>query len=371
MKTKKRAILWFMAIIVSAELNCYAGTVPYVLRPLSRAERNIDDAGTTDERVLRILVGPASFAHGTNAATDLVSVIHWPPAVMGIMAQAAGARGLPFAQNLNMLQERLMDVQNDVMLLQGKNAKYIDRVRAGERVTYEEAQPLLGELLRIQRSLNMWRRMFDILRPNLVVLAAFRDEVIEMEKWWNIVDEIIADRIHMMSGEITEDEALLNTVLEDVTDPEQILTLEKWQIDAIEVKGTPVDIYIKGRYRSIMSLVCNSICNAFKHGKATKVWVTLREDLAGGKVILSVKDNGNGFVVDPTTSNKAFHTTGGTGIGLTESRIIVADSEGIMDIVSAPGQGAEFIFTFPLSRIQMAPPTATIVKRVNVIDNQI
>jgi len=78
--------------------------------------------------------------------------------------------------------------------------------------------------------------------------------------------------------------------------------------------------------------------------------VMLGDNLAGDEVWVRVRDNGPG--IDEATRDKIwspFYTTKetGTGLGLALSRKIVDAHGGDMELTSPPGEGSEFVLTFP------------------------
>jgi two-component system sensor kinase FixL len=74
------------------------------------------------------------------------------------------------------------------------------------------------------------------------------------------------------------------------------------------------------------------------------------ENLAGTELWLRVRDNGPGM--DPDTLHKIFspfYTSkdGGTGLGLAISKKLVDSHGGSIEAHSSPGDGTEFVLTFP------------------------
>jgi len=83
--------------------------------------------------------------------------------------------------------------------------------------------------------------------------------------------------------------------------------------------------------------------------------ITLRIAPRGGFVELAVRDSGPG-IEEPTRAQlfEPFFTTraldGGTGLGLAVVRSIIDEHGASIEVVSAPGQGAEFVVRFPISK---------------------
>jgi signal transduction histidine kinase len=81
-----------------------------------------------------------------------------------------------------------------------------------------------------------------------------------------------------------------------------------------------------------------------------RIQVISGEDLAGREVWLRVRDNGPGIepealarIFSPFYSSK----TSGTGLGLAISKKLVDAHGGSIEVQSTPGQGTEFLLTFP------------------------
>lgn len=94
---------------------------------------------------------------------------------------------------------------------------------------------------------------------------------------------------------------------------------------------------------AIFRLVQEALSNVEKHAGAERVWVTM-ECLGGRVVQLTVKDDGAGFDPDLVLSS-----TAGAKFGLLGMRERAELVGGTMTIQSAPGQGTELTFQFPVT----------------------
>jgi signal transduction histidine kinase len=103
--------------------------------------------------------------------------------------------------------------------------------------------------------------------------------------------------------------------------------------------------------RVVINLVGNAL-DALDQGIAPypRVEVRMGENLAGSEVWLRIKDNGPGIENEAVSRLfSPFYTSraDGTGLGLSISKRIVDAHGGDIEVTSVPGEGAEFLLTFP------------------------
>jgi signal transduction histidine kinase len=103
--------------------------------------------------------------------------------------------------------------------------------------------------------------------------------------------------------------------------------------------------------RVIINLVGNAI-DALEEAQVDNpcVEVSMGENLAGSEIWVRIRDNGVG--IDPDTAAKIFSPfvtakAGGTGLGLAITKKLVESHGGSIELFSEPGQGAEFVLSFP------------------------
>jgi len=103
--------------------------------------------------------------------------------------------------------------------------------------------------------------------------------------------------------------------------------------------------------RVIINLVGNAI-DALEEAQVDEpcVEVSMGENLAGSEIWVRIRDNGVG--IDPDTAAKIFSPfvtakAGGTGLGLAITKKLVESHGGSIELFSEPGQGAEFVLSFP------------------------
>ena len=116
---------------------------------------------------------------------------------------------------------------------------------------------------------------------------------------------------------------------------------------------------LPGDFGQLLQLAENLVGNALRYGcsaKSCAVAVAVRAE--GGRVVLTVRDQGDGIAPDhlPRLTERFYRVdsarsreSGGTGLGLAIVKHIVERHRGTLDIRSAPGKGTEVTVTLPLS----------------------
>ena len=87
-----------------------------------------------------------------------------------------------------------------------------------------------------------------------------------------------------------------------------------------------------------------AINNVLRHARAHNLWVRLF--VAGGRLALSVRDDGRGFDLDGVRRRAA----SGASLGLVGMEERIALAGGSFELRAAPGQGTVLLATFPLQR---------------------
>jgi signal transduction histidine kinase len=112
---------------------------------------------------------------------------------------------------------------------------------------------------------------------------------------------------------------------------------------------------VRGEFKRALQIVMNLLTNAIRYSpEGGMVWI--RTDREGDLAALIIADQGKGIApedqarifdkferVDPTEA-------GGTGLGLYIARRLARAMGGDLSVDSAPGQGARFTFSLPLSK---------------------
>jgi PAS domain S-box-containing protein len=118
----------------------------------------------------------------------------------------------------------------------------------------------------------------------------------------------------------------------------------------------PQSLFVAGDRDRLNQVVANLVSNAIKYTEGGFVY--LRAKASGDKAIISVQDSGIGMSSDEhgkifdqfyRIDNMVTRKTGGTGIGLSIVKKIVAMHNGEIAVHSEPGQGSTFEIRLPLA----------------------
>ena len=119
--------------------------------------------------------------------------------------------------------------------------------------------------------------------------------------------------------------------------------------DAASASGFEYELTARiGRYPRPLENLCyrvlqEAIANVRRHARARTVTVTLVQE--GGDILCEISDDGVGFDLDGALDRNRMRLH----LGLESIRERVDVAGGTLDIRTAPGEGATFTFTFPLS----------------------
>jgi len=161
---------------------------------------------------------------------------------------------------------------------------------------------------------------------------------------------------HLLRFAREEDQGLSLLDMADVVES----ALESFK-DRAERIGVSVDSQIDcagsmmGDAEQLRRVLINLIGNALdaldeSNTPYPRLEVRMGENLAGSEVWVRINDNGPGIdsdAVDRLFSPFYTSRANGTGLGLSISKKIVAAHGGDIEVMSVPGEGAEFLLTFP------------------------
>ena len=222
-------------------------------------------------------------------------------------------------------------------------------------VSHELRTPVAGVLGFLETSLDHWETMDDTARRSAVSRAAAN-----------------ARRLQAMARDVLDTQNLEAGHLVQVLGPVQLVAEVQDAVEAQRdldgerafVVDTPDEhVWVQADADRVQQVLANLLENARKNAPVVSpVEVSLRVD--GGEAVVTVRDHGPGIteeardrIFDKFVRGRGESVTG-TGLGLYISRQIVEAHGGRIWVDSAPGEGATFHFTLPLSsRSGEAPRT--------------
>jgi signal transduction histidine kinase len=123
----------------------------------------------------------------------------------------------------------------------------------------------------------------------------------------------------------------------------------------IDLPPSDENLDAQGEFRRVLQIMVNLIANAVRYSpKGSSIW--LRTEREGDLAAVIVADQGKGIpVADQDRIFEKFERVdpsepGGSGLGLFISRRLARAMGGDITVDSAPGQGARFVLTLPLTK---------------------
>ncbi|MDD4899260.1 MAG: ATP-binding protein [Candidatus Omnitrophica bacterium] len=302
---------------------------------------------------VRILAAVASFDHGTNFATQILDKLSKMEDQFDNLLEIVGDSD-PEAQ------EYVEQIQNICGRLRYIYEKTLEVIHPEKSDT-----DLDGRIKRENENIPKWHQMLiDIAEQLNDCNQALREIAQRTEdsdeqralkdllKYSEETQAVIEDRLDMIEGEKSDNLVDANEI---VTDLRQLIAIPyklESVLDRIIINPVPGRILVQGNRRSIISMITNLVSNALEYaGEDATVTVSIREE--EGRVVITVADNGVGIepVVLDAMGNP-FFTTGGTGIGLTECKILAENHGGWLEVESELGVGTTFTINLPVAEPQ-------------------
>ena len=309
------------------------------------------ESAEPSEKAVRIAVGLASFGHGTNEDTEFLSRAQ---ALIFVTARAKmtitqNAKLAQYHTDIEMFNAKLNQAISTLSALHGKA---LDSIRGGTLTGSE----VLSWLQQTEEAYNLFtecKQCLDSLKDKLQPSLSEQENtvLIQWESRMNAVYSMLADRLYLMTGKISEERFTLDDIFAHFFEHLSLTSGGAFK-QYFELKISDTPIYIKGNRISAISLLCNLADDCFRYAikfRKDDAKVIINAKIEGGKVVITISDNGNGMSPEELVNIwKPFHTTGGTGIGLTESRLIVKDHGGTIDVKSELGKGTTFTLRLPV-----------------------
>jgi len=303
---------------------------------------NNDVSGIYDGEAVRVLTAVGSFSHGTNRATEVRSPIG--NAFMHSMVvrdDVLKEESLyAYHEEVKAIHEKVVEATDIVVNTHNASIRAIEYMRrdgvppdaqeaAGWKEDLKKAYKLLVE------SRSRLNDMAGEIRPHLESHSYMCLVFMSMELERGI--PALRDRICLMDGRVEDEVFDLREILEGLYDELADVTEKDFREHfRIDVPDGP--LLIRGNRRSVISLMCNLAANGHRHAKelmGDAARVTICAHKEGDKVKITVSDNGIGIPREELADVwEPFYSTTGSGIGLTEARLIAEDHGGGITIES-------------------------------------
>ncbi|MDD4013556.1 MAG: ATP-binding protein, partial [Candidatus Omnitrophica bacterium] len=305
-----------------------------------------------DEEDVRIVASLASFGHGTNEVTEVTTLVGPVMGMTDILRETM--KGDPS------IREKMKDVLENVTLLHSSLNTFFDlyskasmAVR-GNTLNKIDAKRWRNDAVEALRNV---KSSFKALAQGRVLN---REDIPEKDMFRVIMEQLkgdaiqaLEDRVRLMKGELSGDVVDLNDLLNKFDDTIRIKE-GKMLRKSFRLTRSDAPVLVRGNEISLLSMICNIASNGACYAYAARgddAKVDIRLSVDGGEAVLTISDNGPGMAEEGIAKlEKPFYTTGGTGIGMTESRSTARMHGGKILIKSKEGEGSTFEIRLPLAR---------------------
>lgn len=301
------------------------------------------------------VVSMASFGHGTNQATEVMSTLNGAVGfveLIGDEAQLDKKVAAVVMGDANILSDLKYSLNTFAKLFQDANAAvHFNGLNKIDIAAWRsDAKTALARLKKAKTMLDENRDYFVYGTGNA-----------EAEELFNtlqasILPELVPmleDRVMLATGELSSEVVDLNDVFTAFHE-NLIIKARQMTRESISLEPAEVPVLVKGNRLSLISMVCNIASNAAcysysLHGDDADVRLMLfTED---DNAVIRISDNGPGMTGEQLEKLKMpFYTTGGTGIGVTEAFATAKLHGGSIDVESTPHVGSIITIRIPLAR---------------------
>ncbi|MCK5451074.1 MAG: hypothetical protein KAI70_04850, partial [Candidatus Omnitrophica bacterium] len=314
------------------------------------------------EQLTRVLVSLASFAHGTNKATEVREALTWlDPTFSKIM------KSVPEDEELREPVSKLYgEISYVVDTLEDLYNKVLVAVKKGE---FEPENILFwwAKTESIYEKFVKCRTDFYLLKMELKNILP-EERLLQLEivaLYMNKLESMLKDRLFLMRGGIPDTVISINEVLDQFYENfmQPVVKFKDSGVHSPEVPRianmVKIDIpegliRVRGNERSLISLICNIAANGYKYAfnyRGINAKVDIWTERKNGQLLIKIKDNGKGMTSGELKElETCFYTTEGTGIGLTEARLIAKDHGGSIEVETMLRKGTTFILRLPIVR---------------------
>lgn len=321
------------------------------------------------EEAVRILMTLASLGHSSNKRTNmrgsLSNLLQYSQFVLKIPLEEERLK--PYEEDVEGILAGIYECANLFSSLNSKAQQAIAEKREKKK-PFNESQALKWRdsfsegLALFKKTRSAYFSIKDEIKEDL--LENERTMLAVFEKHLRFLEPLFEDRASLMNGKVSGETISLNDLLDNIfefleTAPyDQALGTGEY-INRININLPEEEVFIEGNEISLASLFCDLIDDSIRYAIAfdkEKAETTINVKLKDGSVLVDIRDNGIGIEENELAKlSDPFYTTEGSGIGLTEARIIAEDHKGELKIESRPigkhpkAHGTTFKLSFPIA----------------------
>jgi two-component system, OmpR family, sensor histidine kinase VicK len=236
----------------------------------------------------------------------------------------------------------MLELANKQLAIHDKMQQDFINIAAHELRT--PIQPILGlsQILRTKLKDSVFVGSLDIIIRNAIRLQSLTEDILDVQK--------IESNTLQLNKEYLDLNALISDLVEDYK--KHLLNEKKGGISLARELNFSKPVFLHADKHRLVRVIDNLLSNAVKFTREGTIIVTVKEEDQQRKLIISVKDSGDGIDLDilpklfSKFATKSYH---GTGLGLYICRgIIEAHGGKIWGENNFGGKGATFTFSLPL-----------------------
>jgi len=179
------------------------------------------------------------------------------------------------------------------------------------------------------------------LHLNCLELTRNAENITRLENSKDLISKSLIDLSNLsksLDSDIIESHGLIHAV------EYEIERWKKFSKNTINLEvSTSVQLMDKQKELLIFRIIQEALSNVMKHAEATLLNVHIQKD--GENLVITVRDNGNGFDSAKVYENKK----AGQMAGLKNMRQRAESLKGELEIISFPGKGSNIVVSIPLS----------------------
>lgn len=299
------------------------------------------------------VVSMASFGHGTNQATEVLTLLNHAVGGVEIIEEEIKADKRVRAvatENTSVYRDLKSGVYTFTRLFgNAKMAVHFNGLNKIDFTTWRaDAKSALANIQKAKAALDENRDLF---------VNGIGNE--EAGEWFDILQSkvlpdltaMLEDRVMLATGELSPEIVDLNDIFLAFQE-NLVIKARQMTRESITLEGSEMPVLIRGNRLSLISMICNIASNAAcysysLHGDDANVELKLSTE--GDNAVIRVSDNGPGMTAEQLEKLKTpFYTTGGTGIGMTEAFATAKLHGGSIEVQSTRKIGSVITIRIPL-----------------------